>query len=99
MGPGSISHGTLLIADLVTAFSEWLEEHGDSNDQAFLNANAFEISQAHETDPFAEVESEYADWLLQELFDRIGEHAPEGYYFGAHEGDGTDFGFWPIYDD
>jgi hypothetical protein len=32
--------------------------------------------------------------LIAELFDALGEVAPEGCGFGAHEGDGSCFGFW-----
>tara|TARA_Y100000310_G_scaffold343680_1_gene452443 strand:- start:1457 stop:1825 length:369 start_codon:yes stop_codon:yes gene_type:complete len=33
-------------------------------------------------------------WDLEDLFDLLDEFAPPGYHFGAHEGDGSDFGFW-----
>jgi len=34
------------------------------------------------------------DIATQWAFDRLGELAPEGFYFGASEGDGACFGFW-----
>jgi len=40
-----------------------------------------------------------AEWLAEyaiSLTDALNEHAPDGFMFGAHEGDGSDFGFWPI---
>jgi len=37
--------------------------------------------------------------VLSEIFDTLNDHAPEGMYFGAHPGDGADFGFWQCEDD
>tara|TARA_Y100000310_G_scaffold275814_1_gene292541 strand:+ start:92 stop:355 length:264 start_codon:yes stop_codon:yes gene_type:complete len=37
-----------------------------------------------------------ADMDLEELCDVLNDLAPGDHYFGAHEGDGSDFGFWPI---
>jgi len=34
--------------------------------------------------------------FLEALFAILEDLAPRGYVFGAHEGDGSDFGFWPI---
>lgn len=40
-------------------------------------------------------ESEDAVYFLNEtLWDVLNNYAPEGYYFGSTEGDGSDFGFW-----
>lgn len=37
--------------------------------------------------------------ILADLFDALDELAPPHSYFGALEGDGACFGFWPIVDD
>ena len=90
--PGTISHGTLLTSDLTKACYLALKGIG-----VFL----------HEHLSGCEVHGFYADnyceecYLVfnEELMSLMNDYAPEGYYFGAHEGDGSDFGVWPIEDD
>jgi hypothetical protein len=39
--------------------------------------------------------SEAQTWALEELSDWLSSRAPSGFFFGASEGDGALFGFWP----
>jgi len=39
-------------------------------------------------------DDEDAQYMLEELFDALDDHAPPFCYFGANVGDGSDFGFW-----
>lgn len=88
--PGSVIHGTLRSFDLVYAFIDELDFLGqDISEYEYLD-------QIPEDDPFWD--SEDARMLVEELMDKLNELAPEGYYFGVHPGDGSDFGFWPVMD-
>jgi len=42
---------------------------------------------------------ECACLLNEDVFDALNEAAPEGYWFGASEGDGACFGFWKCEED
>lgn len=45
-------------------------------------------------------ESDTCIYLLNETIqDTLDFYAPEGYYFGCHPGDGSDFGFWQVEED
>ena len=43
-------------------------------------------------------ESEHCQEDIEFLSDALNEYAPVLCYFGAHPGDGSDFGFWPCED-
>lgn len=84
---GSVSCATTRPQDLIPAFA-WELEH-----------NVGPISAAHkdlvrEADALTDYDSENADYILSDLFDALNEYAPPYAYFGAHPGDGADYGFW-----
>jgi hypothetical protein len=85
--PGTVSYGTLRTADLLTAFADEYQRLVPFNSRAL-------VSEARAVDP----DSEEASEILNDLFDSLDSCAQrEGNYtFAAHEGDGSDFGFWPI---
>lgn len=86
--PGTVSHGTLREEDLIPAFLDALAGLGCQD------ADVAEIRRRVEGGDY-DFTSEDAIWDLNDvLFDRLNDHAPEGHYFGAHPGDGSDFGFW-----
>jgi hypothetical protein len=91
---GSISHGTLRTIDLLRAFAFDLSYL--SGDYVALVNRADERHEAINVDSDNET-SEDSD-LVNELIDALNELAPPYCYFGAHEGDGSDFGFWPSMD-
>ncbi len=87
---GTVSHGTLRTEDLIPAFANELERCCDGH-----SGNLTLVQEAREITDF---DSEEASDLCHDLSDALNEYAPEGTYFGAHEGDGSDFGFWPLED-
>lgn len=88
----SVIHGTLRNCDLVPVFLDVIRETAE---YAQLSLNFPSVV----TDPCATEsderwESEEMIYFVEELFDVLDSYAPDGYYFGAHPGDGSDFGFW-----
>ena len=91
---GTLIHGTLRSEDLLQAFASELYRlaggtgEGDQP-QGIINEAMDLLDNASE-----EKFEEFASELVTELMDALNEYAPDGYYFGAIEGDGSDFGFW-----
>jgi len=91
----TVIHGTHRSQDLVPAFLDVLREVAPAHYEQIMVA-PFSIPPAYaQEDPDSDWwDSEECQWFLEELFDTLNEYAPEGCYFGAHPGDGSDFGFW-----
>lgn len=101
---GSISSGTMRTEDLLQAFSEELDFQLSRQPRSFKRAPyrklIWEANQClrrlngdgtHAQQQEAE---EYASEIVCELMDSLGDFAPPLAYFGAHPGDGADYGFW-----
>lgn len=102
--PGSVISGTTRSEDLIPRF--WAELHdinedsrrvlGDSWSTSYRTYKAIlDVIEARRwSRPYFESELGYYD--LEALVNGLNELAPDGYYFGTHPGDGTDWGFWEI---
>lgn len=87
---GSISTGTLRTEDLLDAFAYELERLAPTRDKEARKL----IRDARNAEPG----SPDADDIVEDLQTALQTYAPAYGYFGAHPGDGADFGFW-LYED
>ncbi len=96
---GSISHGTMRECDLIPAFMRELTYWAPAQ-AARINGeygSAFiERCSTDGLDCSLMCEMDKQSYLLEDLFDALDSIAPEGFYFGAIEGDGSDYGFWAV---
>lgn len=95
--PGTVSHGTLRERDLLSAFSGTLA--------TLVTTDSADLRLLKEADGLLELEEWTteqacdAEDVLSELFEALGRYCPAGHGFGAHEGDGSDFGCWAYNDE
>jgi hypothetical protein len=87
---GTISHGTLRPEDLIPTFADELEQLAADHEQT-AKACAPLIAKARAIEDF---DCENVPEVLADLEDALNGFAPDYCYFGAHPGDGADFGFW-----
>lgn len=98
-GYAHVSHGTLHPADLTEAMYSSIMAYAEpsadltawSND---VLATVWEGAWGNHNSDFWD--TEVAEHMLDEMAEILENLAPEGYYFGASEGDGSDFAIWPI---
>ena len=88
----TISRGTLRSQDLLSTYVDFLTNQGV--DLESLLDNRALVSEALKDDLHEYWLSEDACWDLQAIEGAMEDLAPEGTWFGAHPGDGSDFGFW-----
>ncbi len=107
---GSISTGTLRTEDLLTAYADRLDyfdchkfyvSEGPTSIKLYhprplvTNAYAARDLLQNETGDTKDIVGN----ILEDLTNALNDLCPPFVYFGAHPGDGADFGFWPDLDD
>lgn len=101
---GTVVRGTLQPDDLLTAFFDRLRVLDKYRARGIRRdyAQVFEsLPQLRNPEAILcekesrQIAKDAAECLIL-LHDALEEHAPEGLFFGAHPGDGSDFGFWPV---
>lgn len=102
---GTVSHGTMRPADLIPTFLGVLRELDPTEHDRFLKENravarwvAVGCPDFATCNKAGDAFMEDVSIFLDELFDALNDCAPDGFYFGAHPGDGSDYGFWSIED-
>jgi hypothetical protein len=98
---GTVSHATMRNEDLIDSFTRELEkamkEYKWQRQTSIVNAYG-EYRQLIKEARRCNHDDEHATDVVSELFDALNDFAPPYTYFGAHEGDGSDYGFWPYVD-
>lgn len=95
-----VSSDTLKTEHLIKAFTPWLEQL-DPEQASALRVRYQDIYEALPYGDLPEDEAylESGSDLVSELHGALGGAAGEGFTFGASEGDGACFGFWPVEDE
>ena len=87
----SVSHATLREEDMIPAFERVLDLAGVEYERPAA------VDKLLLGQPLTDPELEEVGYYVNEtLFDLLNSIAPEGTEFGAHPGDGSDFGFWEV---
>lgn len=93
---GSISTATLRNQDLVPLFLNTLKETDRTAYEKVVTCSALKALTLEDDDVWWQSDDSFA--LLDSLFDALDESSPPYFHFGAHEGDGADFGWWLSHD-
>ena len=106
---GTVSHGTLRSEDLIPAFltaldtiKEWATfQPGADKPSAVARIGKLDdfigaVERRIDAEPDYYGPDGSSDLDMEEIWEWLEAFAPDGFYFGAHPGDGSDFGFWEV---
>ena len=97
---GSVISGTMRTQDLAPAFLDLLTDVPPHARSKAFDEGLFvilgRVTEACVLGDDAEYwQSDTCSWDMDWMYDALSDLAPDGCYFGAHPGDGADYGFWP----
>lgn len=97
---GTVICGTMRLEDLIPTFLDELErlQLPSVEQRALWDNISYYVETGNGQASTVAQSEEWAVDLLDELFDMLDSIAPDGYYFGAHPGDGCDYGWWQYED-
>lgn len=87
-----VSEGTMGVNALIRKYLAVLETYAPDNYKAYIEANP----ELKDRDVWMALDVEDKSYIVDELANELDKIAPEGYYFGASEGDGACYGFWEV---
>lgn len=87
-----VSEGTMGVNALIRKYLAVLETYAPDNYKAYIEANP----ELKDREVWMALDVEDKSYIVDELADELDKIAPEGYYFGASEGDGACYGFWEV---
>jgi hypothetical protein len=96
---GSVISGTHRPQDLVPAFLNKLRELDAGVYEQVVYCPAYPMPPAYAAEDSNSEwwdSDECAEFVNETLIDALDVFAPDDYFFGAHPGDGSDFGYWPV---
>jgi hypothetical protein len=101
---GSVSHGTMREEDLIPEFLDLADSIRLSKEdrrriqEIRRRVSATRVALVGFAHPEYWTSEEAAEDLNETLFDVLNAYVPPYCYFGAHAGDGSDYGVWPSHD-
>lgn len=91
----SLSHGTMIAEDVIESLHPPLPDRFVKKAQTMALVRDMAARKGNQT-----LSATYAErldaYLNEDIWDYLNGVAPKGYYFGAHPGDGSDYGFWKV---
>ena len=90
-----VSEGTMGVNVLIRKYLDVLETYAPDNYKVYIEANP----ELKDRNVWMALDVRDKSYIVDELADELDKIAPEGYYFGASEGDGACYGFWEVESD